>query len=127
MPTKDTSKRTKRRKKETTLREAVVACIELFLELYGPEVTMKKFDEMKLLFSHVQDWPDIEKEVTEIMLSRKRQDHQDERERQQRLEDAWVEGLAKGVNGNQVNLLTGSNPQAPYNIFDYEKERKSEQ
>ena len=48
MPKEDTTSRTKRRKKETTLREVVVKRVKLSFELYGLEVAMKEFDEMKV-------------------------------------------------------------------------------
>lgn len=114
MPKEDTSNRTKRKKKETTLREAVVGRVGQFFELHGLEAAMEKFDAMKVLFSGCQDWPDIEKEVMDFFMEKKRLSIQADGERQQQMEEAWMRGLAKGINGGQVNLLTGTNSQAPF-------------
>lgn len=114
MPKEDTANRTKRRKKETTLREAVVGRVGQFFELHGLETAMEKFDAMKVLFSGCQDWPGIEKEVMDFFMEKKRLSIQADGERQQQMDEAWMQGLAKGINGGQVNLLTGTNSQAPF-------------
>ena len=114
MPKEDSAKRTIRRKKETTLREAVVARVEQFFELHGLEAAMRKFDEMKVDFSGNRDWPDIEKEVMDFFMEKRKEALQADGERQQQMDQAWIQGLARGVNGGQVVLKTGSNSQAPY-------------
>ena len=114
MPKEDTAKRTIRRKKETTLREAVVARVELFFDLHGLDAAMRKFDEMKVDFSGNRDWPDIEKEVMDFILEKKKLAFLADGERQQQIDQAWIQGLANGVNGGQVVLQTGNNSQAPY-------------
>lgn len=111
MPAED---RTTRRKQETTLREAVVRSIGQFYELHGLDVALKKFDEMRLLFSGCQDWPNIDKEVTDFFIEKKRLERQADGERQQQMDEALKKGLANGLNPGQLNLLTGANPQAPY-------------
>lgn len=114
MPKEDTARRTMRRKKETSLREAVVGHVGQFFELHGLEETMGEFDKMKLMFSGVQDWPDIEEEVMDFIVEKKRLDHQADVERQQQMNQALLVGLAKGIGGGQVVLQTGTNSQAPY-------------
>lgn len=114
MPKEDTAIRTKCRKKETTLREAIVARVGQFFELHGLEAAMRKFDEMKVDFSGIRDWPDIEKEVTDFFMEKRRLALQADGERQKQMDQAWIQGLARGINGGQVVLQTGSNSQAPY-------------
>ena len=114
MSKEDTARRTMRRKKETSLREAVVGHVGQFFELHGLEETMGEFDKMKLMFSGVQDWPDIEEEVMNFIVEKKRLDHQADVERQQQMNQALLVGLAKGIGGGQVVLQTGTNSQAPY-------------
>ena len=114
MPREDTARRTMRRKKETSLREAVVGHVGQFFELHGLDETMGEFDRMKLMFSGVQDWPDIEEEVMDFFIEKKRLAHQADVERQQQINQAMAIGLAKGIGGGQVVLQTGTNSQAPY-------------
>ncbi len=114
MPREDTARRTMRRKKETSLREAVVDHVGQFFELHGLDETMVEFDRMKLMFSGVQDWPDIEEEVMDFFIEKKRLAHQADVERQQQINQAMAIGLAKGIGGGQVVLQTGTNSQAPY-------------
>ena len=88
--------------------------VEQFFELHGLEATMRKFDEMKVDFSGFRDWPDIEKVVMDYFMEKRKQVLQADGERQQQMEQAWIQGLARGVNGGQVVLQTGSNSQASY-------------
>ena len=103
-----------RRKKETSLREAVVANVGQFLELHGLDETMREFDKMKIMFSGIQDWPDIEEEVMYFIVEKKRRAHQADIERQQQMDQAMMMGLANGIGGRQVVLQTGTNSQAPF-------------
>lgn len=114
MPKEDTARRTTRKKKDTTLKEAVVGRVAQFFELHGLDETMGEFDKMKIMFSGVQDWPDIEEEVMEFFIEKRRQAQQADGERQQQIDQALVIGLAKGISGGQVNLLTGANSKSPF-------------
>ena len=114
MPRKDSASQATHRKKETTLKEAVVVRIKQFFDLYGLDAAMRKFDEMKVDFSGNRDWPDIEKEVMDFILEKKKLALLADGERQQQIDQAWIQGLANGVNGGQVVLQTGNNSQAPY-------------
>jgi hypothetical protein len=114
MPNLDTISMVKHEMRETTLREAVVGRVGQLFDLHGLEDAMKKFDEMKMLFSGCRDWPDIEAEVTAFFLEKKREALAVAREREQLQNQAWIDGLAKGVATNQLNVMTGSDPHAPY-------------
>lgn len=114
MPKEDTTSRTKRRKKETTLREAVVRHVEEFSDLNGLEATMKEFERMEVMFSGNCDWPDIEKEVKAFFLKKKRLEQVVVGEREHKINQALLDALASGTIANQLNLLLGNNSQAPY-------------
>jgi hypothetical protein len=114
MPKEDTTSRTKRRKKETTLREAVVRHVEEFSVLNGLEAAMKEFERMEVMFSGNRDWPDIEKEVKAFFLKKKRLEQEAVGEREHKINQALLDALASGTIANQLNLLLGNNPQAPY-------------
>ena len=114
MPNKDTASHVPIREKETTLREAVVGRIEVFFELHGLDAAIKKFDDMKIDFSCCHDWPDIEKDVLKFLIEKKHEAELADFNRQQKIDEAMVVGFAKGINGGQMNLLTGTNSQAPF-------------
>jgi hypothetical protein len=114
MPKEDTNSRTKRRKKETTLREAVVRHVVEFSELNGLEAAMKEFESMEVMFSGNRDWPDIEEEVKAFFLKKKRLELEAAGERERQINQAMFDALASGTIANQLNLLLGNNPQAPY-------------
>ncbi len=115
MPKEDTNSRTVRRKKATTLREAVVRRVVQSFELDGMDEARKVFEMMKSLFSGNHDWPDIEKELMEFFLEKKREAQEAAGEREQQINQMWADALAKnGIVANQLNLMPGSNPQAPY-------------
>ena len=116
MPKEDITSRTKRRKKETTLREVVVKRVMLSFELFGLESAMKEFDEMKVKFSDLTpEWSDIAGEVLDFFLEKKRQAQEAANEREQQNNQMWADALAKnGVVANQLNLMPGSNAKAPY-------------
>ena len=114
MPKEDTTSRTKRRKKETTLREAVVRHVEEFSELNGLEAAMKEFERMEVMFSGNRDWPDIEEEVKALFLKRKRLELEAAGERERKINQALFDALTNGTIANQLNLMLGNNPQASY-------------
>ena len=116
MPKEDTTSRTIRRKKETTLREVVVKRIKLSFEFYGLEAAMKEFNDIKVMFSDLTpEWSDIAGEVLDFFLKKKRQAQEAAGEREQQINQMWADALARnGIVANQLNLMSGSNPQAPY-------------
>ena len=116
MPKEDSTIRTIRRKKETTLREVVVKRVKLSFEFYGLEAAMKEFNDIKVLFSDLTpEWSDIAGEVLDFFLEKKREAQEAAGEREQQINQMWADALAKnGIVANQINLMPGSNPQAPY-------------
>ena len=116
MPKEDTTSRTIRRKKETTLREVVVKRVKLSFEFYGLEAAMKEFNDIKVMFSDLTpEWSDIAGEVLDFFLEKKRQAQEAAGEREQQINQMWADALARnGIFTNQLNLMPGSNPQAPY-------------
>lgn len=116
MPKEDSTIRTIRRKKETTLREVVVKRVKLYFEFYGLEAAMKEFNDIKVLFSDLTpEWSDIAGEVLDFFLEKKREAQEAAGEREQQINQMWADALAKnGIVANQLNLMPGSNPQAPY-------------
>ena len=116
MPKEDTTSRPKYRKKDTTLREVVVKRVTLSFELYGLEAAMKEFNDMKVMFSDLTpEWSDIAGEVLDFFLEKKRQAQEAAGEREQQINQMLADALAKnGIVANQLNLMPGSNPQAPY-------------
>ena len=116
MPKEDSTIRTIRRKKETTLREVVVKRVKLSFEFYGLEAAMKEFNDIKVMFSDLTpEWSDIAGEVLDFFLEKKRQAQEAAGEREQQINQMWADALAKnGIVANQLNLMPGSNPQAPY-------------
>ena len=111
----DATSRARRRKKETTVREAVVGRVRLCCELYGLETAMKEFDEMKVKLSDLTpEWSEIAAEVHDFFKETRKQAQEAAVEREQQMTQAWAEGLSKGVVANQLNLMPGSNQQAPY-------------
>jgi hypothetical protein len=116
MPKEDTNSRTVRRKKATTLREVVVKRVKLSFEFYGLEAAMKEFNDIKVMFSDLTpEWSDIAGEVLDFFLEKKRQAQEAAGEREQQINQMWADALARnGIVANQLNLMSGSNPQAPY-------------
>ena len=116
MPKEDSTIRTIRRKKETTLREVVVKRVKLSFEFYGLEAAMKEFNDIKVLFSDLTpEWSDIAGEVLDFFLEKKRLAQEAAGAREQQINQMWADALAKnGIVANQLNLMPGSNPQAPY-------------
>jgi hypothetical protein len=116
MPKEDSTIRTIRRKKETTLREVVVKRVKLSFEFYGLEAAMKEFNDIKVMFSDLTpEWSDIAGEVLDFFLEKKRQAQEAAGEREQQINQMWADALARnGIVTNQLNLMSGSNPQAPY-------------
>ena len=75
---------------------------------------MKEFERMEVMFSGNCDWPDIEKEVKAFFLKKKRLEQVVVGERENKINQALLDALASGTIANQLNLLLGNNPQAPY-------------
>lgn len=117
MSKENAAKQTANMEKETTLREAVVRRVMRVFDQHGldglDDVTAE-FKAMKLMFGGERDWYAIEEDVMEFMNEKYKQKREADAERQKRIDDAMIIGLMKGLSGGQVNLLTGTNSQAPY-------------
>ena len=114
MPSQETTVQTKRLEKETTLREAILDMVRRLFESDGLEVAKDGFKEARALLAFNPDWHDIEEEVHGFFVEKRREALQAEDAHRQLLEQAMIEGYAKGMNVGQANLLTGANAQAPY-------------
>ena len=103
MPNKVASK-SKRRKRETTVRDVVVGRIELTYELDGPEAARKEFDDMRKMYADLTpEWYDIAGEVQAFFLEKRKQAQKEAGEREQRITQMWAEALAKnGIVANQL-------------------------
>lgn len=77
---------------------------------------MKEFNDIKVMFSDLTpEWSDIAGEVLDFFLEKKRQAQEAAGEREQQINQMWADALARnGIVTNQLNLMSGSNPQAPY-------------
>jgi hypothetical protein len=116
MSSQDTARQTQRKEKETSLREAVTGMVRRLFESDGLETAKEGFEKARALFAFAPGWHDIEEEVHQFFVEKRREALQAERERQQQLDSAMVEGLAKGIDVNQANLLTGAYSQAAYQL-----------
>ena len=77
---------------------------------------MKEFNDVKVMFSDLTpEWSDIAGEVLNFFLEKKRQAQEAAGEREQKINQMWADALAKnGIFTNQLNMMTGSNANAPY-------------
>ena len=81
----------------------------------GADAAMAEFNQMTVFFSGCRDWPDINNEVMAFLLEMKQQTDHAEAERVAKSEASLLQALAAhGLNGQQVNLMLGQSPQAPY-------------
>lgn len=103
---------TRRRKKDTSLKEAIMNSLIKKFECEGIEATKKWLDICCANFSGEYDWPFIYKEAYNYILESKKL--LDEEEHQRQLDMAMLNGLSKGGNIGQQNLFLSSTPQASY-------------
>ena len=97
MPIEDTSRRTKRGKRGTTLRDAIMKCIGQCFELHGLEDTIQKFYDLKKDFGANYDWADIEDEVMAFIKEKKRLAEEAVKERQRQMDQAMIHGLMNPI------------------------------
>ena len=107
-----TDLKTRRKKKETTLRDAIMNSLIKKFECEGIEATKKWLDICCANFSGEYDWPFIYKEAYNFILESKRL--LDEKESQRQLDTAMINRLSIGGNIGQQNLFLSSTPQASY-------------
>lgn len=104
---------TRRRKKDTSLKEAIMNSLIKKFECEGIEATKKWLDICCINFSSEDDWPFIYKEAYNFILESKRL--LDEKESQRQLDTALIGVLSKTGNIGQFNCLIGSESKASYN------------
>jgi len=102
MPNEEASK-TKRRKRDTTLREVVVGRIKLSFELYGLEAAMKEFNDMKVMFSDLTpEWSDIASEVLAFFKEKKKLAQEVAAERERQIKQMYVDVARNGIVAHQL-------------------------
>ena len=106
-----TDLKTRRKKKETTLRDAIMNSLIKKFECEGIEATKKWLDNCCINFSSEDDWPFIYKEAYNFILESKRLLDKEERQ----LDTALISMLSKAGNVGQQNFLFGSTSQTSYN------------
>lgn len=81
----------------------------------GADAAMAEFRQMAVMFSGCQDWPDINNQVMAFLLEMKQQTDKVAAEQAAKRDAALIDALAThGLNGNQINFLSGQSAQAPY-------------
>ena len=75
------------------------------------KVELKTLAEM---FSFATDWPSIYNEVASYLMEQKKQAELAEAEHKEKMEEAWINAMAKNGFTGQFNFLTGKDAQAPY-------------
>lgn len=108
-----TDLKTRCKKKETTLRDAIMNSLIKKFECEGIEATKKWLDNCCINFSSEDDWPFIYKEAYNFILESKRL--LDEKESQRQLDTALNSVLSRVGNVGQQNFLFGSTSQTSYN------------
>ena len=107
-----TDLKTRRKKKETTLRDAIMNSLKWMLECDGFEATKEWYKQCRANFAEEDDWPSIDKEAFAFICEAKKL--QEEKEHQQQMDIALIKGISKGGNVGQQNILFGSTTQASY-------------
>lgn len=114
-PTNTTIQQTTTTTESTTLKSAVMNRIKQTFELMGADAAMAEFRQMAVMFSGCQDWPDINNLVMAFLLEMKQQTDKVAAEQAAKRDAALIDALAThGLNGNQINFLSGQAAQAPY-------------
>ncbi len=116
MPNMDTAyKPTKSRLKDTTVREAVMRSVQDAYELDGLEAANEKFKAMRELYAdYTPEWSVIAGEVLVFFKDKKKEEQTAAVERERQMTAIWADSMLKGQSANQVNLMFGKSPQAPY-------------
>ena len=98
----------------TTLRAAVATRIKQTLEMDGIDAAKAELKMMAEMFSCIADWPSIYNEVASYLMEQKKQAELAEAEHKEKMEEAWINAMAKNGFTGQFNFLTGKDAQAPY-------------
>ena len=103
---------TNERKKETSLREAIMNSLKKKFECEGLEAARKWFDNRCADFSGEEDWSTIYNEVYNFIFESKKL--LDEEERQRQLDMSIPNELSIGGDIRQQVILLGSTPNVSY-------------
>ena len=98
----------------TTLRTAVATRIKQTLEMDGIDAAKAELKMMAEMFSCIADWPSIYNEVVAYLMEQKKQADQAEAEHKEKMEEAWINAMAKNGFTGQLNFLTGKDATAPF-------------
>lgn len=98
----------------TTLRAAVATRIKQTLEMDGLDAAKAELKMMAEMFSCIADWPSIYNEVASYLMRQKKQAELAEAEHKEKMEEAWINAMAKNGFTGQLNFLTGNEAKAPY-------------
>lgn len=98
----------------TTLRTAVATRIKQTLEMDGIDAAKAELKMMAEMFSFAPDWPSIYNEVASYLMRQKKQAELAEAEHKEKMEEAWINAMAKNGFTGQLNFLTGKDATAPY-------------
>ena len=90
--------------------------VKRLFEADGLEAAKEGFEKARALFAFASDWHDIEEDMHLFFVEKRREALLAERERQQQIDNAMVEGLVKGIDVKQANLLSGAYAQAAYQL-----------
>lgn len=98
----------------TTLRAAVATRIAHTLEMDGIDAAKAELKTLAEMFSFATDWPSIYNEVASYLMRQKKQAELAEAEHKEKMEEAWINAMAKNGFTGQFNFLTGKDATAPF-------------
>lgn len=98
----------------TTLRAAVATHIKQTLEMDGIDAAKAELKTLAEMFSFATDWPSIYNEVASYLMRQKKQAELAEAEHKEKMEEAWINAMAKNGFTGQLNFLTGKDATAPF-------------
>ena len=98
----------------TTLRDAVATRIAQTLEMDGIDASKAELKTLAEMFSFATDWPSIYNEVASYLMRQKKQAELAEAEHKEKMEEAWINAMAKNGFTGQFNFLTGKDAEAPF-------------
>ena len=98
----------------TSLRAAVATRIAHTLEMDGIDAAKAELKTLAEMFSFATDWPSIYNEVASYLMRQKKQAELAEAEHKEKMEEAWINAMAKNGFTGQLNFLTGKDATAPF-------------
>lgn len=80
----------------------------------GIDAAKAELKMMAEMFSCIADWPSIYNEVASYLMKQKKQAELAEAEHKEKIEEAWINAMAKNGFTGQFNFLTGKDAEAPF-------------